>query len=114
MPDPAVFLASFGLNTGSALDGWTVRSSSASHTSVIRYREYVYNITLSVIPSPDKYTSIDNLLLILNIKSRKTVLAYSNYGNPYNCKLDPPSPGDAKAESDGSYTVYLKGHSYRV
>ena len=111
MPDARDFLAGFGLTRGINLAGYRLDQASSTHTSIKRYHEYEYNITL-------EFTNLgagiyNNLFFeLMSLISGERII----YGirNPYRCIIDPPQYGNVEQDQNGTVTFYLTGHSYRV
>lgn len=110
MPEPQAFLNGFGFIQGSHIGGFILNSAHASHHQIRRYREYSYDITLTLHyaggDATDLYYYLDQMIAGSRVIN-------SAYGNPYRCSIDPhyemiqdPDTHDVE--------VYMKGHSYRV
>ena len=111
MPEPAEFLAGFGLSHGIQLAGYQLVHSTATHESIRRYQEYAYKITL-VFKNLGSGVYENLYAAVMPIISQEHII----YGirNPYRCIIDQPQYGDITEAPDGTVTFHLTGHSYRT
>ena len=111
MPDPQQFLAGFNLTQGHQVDGFTIKTATASHHAIRQYHEYSYDISLFVTKKSGQVGDTHTLLLALDMMTRgeRQIMAVRNY---YTCSIETPHESDIVSEGDG-YRITLRGHSYR-
>jgi len=111
MPEPQQFLAGFGLTSGKQVDGFTIKSASASHHVIRQYHEYSYDINLVLTKAAGQVGDVHTLLLALDLMTRgeRQIMAIRNY---YTCTIESPMESDVVV-SGTEYQVHLRGHSYR-
>lgn len=110
MPDAAAFLAGFGFVYGSKFGGFTLAEVTSTHKTVSRYHTYEYQITLHFTGGHNHEQLSEAVLRA--VAPHHEIL--SDYGNPYDCWIDPPTNNNFIDNGDGSYTFHLMGHSQRV
>lgn len=109
MPEPAAFLAGFGVSSGTHLLNGFISQASSQHYRVAS-GEYAYATTLIIV----NVTSPQNLLQELHTQVSASRIIRSNYGNNYLCVFGNPVIQSVTPSSTG-YTVVLtaEGHSWR-
>lgn len=110
MPYATAFLSAFGLTKGSMiLPGVEVVQVKSTHESVLQYKLYKYRIRLVVKLLENKPNLIKDLEQKFSIE--KTV--FSQYGNPYRCRIEDWKISDVAI--DGSrLVVTAEGYATRV
>lgn len=114
MPTPSQLLQGFGLVPGANIGGFTIFYAYATHTTIIRNKEYTYNITLKIIPTTS--SDINQPYIYLHGLASESRIIYSSYGNPYSCRLHEPQAGSITRDhmTDGGIIITLTADSHRV
>ena len=113
MPHPTAFLAGFGLTPGTQFGDFTLMKAHSTHEQIRRFHDYQYHITLVFMPQWGHRGNYADLVSILEPILSSIRIIDSEYGNPYECTIQ-AGPEDAIENQDGSYTIYLVGHSTRI
>ena len=111
MPEPGKFLKAFGLIKGSIISNYRLDNVKATHEAVIRYKEYIYLITLEFTKlaggNYEKFISKLNNLL------KEEYIVYG-IRNPYVCKIDfSYEKNKIILDHYGNVTIKLIGHANR-
>lgn len=110
MPELEEYLRGFGLHQGLQLAGYTLSNLHGTHKSIVRYKEYEYDIEMTF--TPQSSNNSNALLSALKNLTAGSKIINSRYGNPYKCDFG--SPHIESVESNGDVFITTVGHSYRV
>ena len=113
MPDSGRFDKGFNLEDGSKLGKYTIETHFNNERSIIRYKEYSYDITIKFINNRRRVFTqeeIEDLKRLFSNSISSSRIIYTAYGNPYECSIT-----INHSYEDGIYYVFeCKGHAYRV
>lgn len=116
MPDENTLLSAFSLTSGSQMaGGFTLHVDSATHQSVVRYREYYYSFTFHFTGNDISQSNVNQLIADLHRRMfpGHEVIAYG-IRNPYRCVFDSFNQANVSFPSDKEVIVNVTAHSYRV
>ena len=105
------FLRQFGLVKRNEFGGYILISVKSVPETVTLYLEYKYYIEL--IFKRSEYGTYENLSASIDNTIFQEHTLRNGY-NTYQCQIDNPNYGDIIEEEDGTVTVHLIGHSYRM
>ena len=106
MPDPDLFISSYGFKINNLYKGYILKSINSDHITIKRNKEYdyIFNLTFEATKSAAPPKSFYDSLVFDN------KIIDSKYGNPYSCFLNRHS---YRIEGNLIF-LELRGYSYRM